>query len=570
MIKKYSLLLGVILVLVVVRFLWLGIFPPGLSNDETEYMLSAKSYALYDRDVSGYGFPLSLFKSETDGVIAPIPAILSAPFYLIFDLNIATARLPFVIISLLSAWVIYKLADVLFKNKQAALITVIVFLINPWAFYFSRNTADAPFALLFYLWGLYLLLSSTKHRFLTSFAMFAIGFFSYNGAKTLLLPVVFVALVYLRFAAKRITNWQAILYLLATIIFVGGFVLIANNIEGSVLSVRTKEVRVDNSDLAQSVDQLRRQSVTSPLTSLFVNKPMIAAKEMTAKYLSVFSLPTFFLSGDGRATYRFEDYGLFHLADLGFMVVGLMYLAKKHTRALILILGMIAVAPVASVLSSIELSVVNRSFMILPMIVLVIGQGVYFLFAKFGKSFLRLPALAVSLVLLTSFIYFLNFYLFRFPVTAQEDYWTSERVLVNYLNYETQGTVWVSTEPWNSVMRKIFYSSEVAQDELLKSTYPLNQKKDYIIGHTLITPKCPENIDSTKIYITGPRVECDLGEPSMVIEDHKDAGHAIKIYNSDFCDVPLEPYRRFNAVSDYYIEGMDKDTLCSRWFNSPN
>ncbi len=45
---------------VLIHFLWLDKFPVGMTNDELEYIVSSKSYALTGKDISGVGFPISI------------------------------------------------------------------------------------------------------------------------------------------------------------------------------------------------------------------------------------------------------------------------------------------------------------------------------------------------------------------------------------------------------------------------------------------------------------------------------------------------------------------------------
>lgn len=556
--RKYFPLLFLVLLLAVLRFIWLGTFPPGLSNDETEYMISAKTYADFGRDVSGYGLPLSLFKSETDGVIAPMPAVLSAPFYWFLPLNLKTARLPFLVVNLLTAWGVYKLSYFLFKNKTGSLLTVIIFLINPWAWYLSRNTADAPFALLFYLWGSYLLLKNKNHALLWPFALFVLGFFSYHGAKTLFLPLITALLFYRSIVIKSLPVKQAVIFLLTSIIFFGAFLIIAKNIPGSVLSIRGGDVILDNSELTRLVDETRRQTIASPFQYIFINKYVFLARELIQRYLSVFDPATLFLRGDIRATYRFGGYGLLHIIDIVFIFTGIAFIAKKNTKKLILLALVVLVAPVTTMLSGVETSIINRSFLLLPIFVIFIAQGIMYL-----KKYWLFVVPALSL----SFIYFLHFYFFTFPVTAQENYWVGDRVLVNYLSHQKKA-VWITNEPWNAMMRVMFYADELAQDEYLNKTYPLNQRTSYSFKNTTITTTCPESLEPETVYAIPTRINCHNDtKADMTISDAKDSGDLVRIINDNCGEIELEPYRRFNFLSDYSVERMDRQTLCSRWFS---
>ena len=138
-------------VLVFSRFLYLDRFPVGMTHDELEYILSAKTYFSSGVDLSNTPFPKSIFQTKTEGVISFLPAIFLSPYYGLVPLNQFTARLPYVIISLLTAITLYLITKKLFNNKYVALVTLLVYLINPWSFYLSRIASDTAFSLLFYL-----------------------------------------------------------------------------------------------------------------------------------------------------------------------------------------------------------------------------------------------------------------------------------------------------------------------------------------------------------------------------------------------------------------------------------
>lgn len=559
----------IIIALGLVRFLWLGQFPPGLSNDETEYILSAKTYAMFDRDVSGYGLPLSLFKSETDDVIAPVPSVASSVFFNFLPLNLTTARIPYVLVSSITAAGVFYLSLVLFKNQTLSLLTVIVFMSNPWAFYMSRNTADAPFALMFYVWGTALFIKNNGKRIFIPFLLFVLGFFSYHGAKTVFLPLVFVLAFYLWGVAKKISIVRAGIFVALASLFFVSFVAVSSRMPGSLLDVRSDDVLFDATSVSQMVDNTRTHSVVTPTQSIFINKYEVVARTLFERYLGIFNLETFFISGDPRSTYHFGGYGLFHIVDLVFLVIGVVAMVfKKHKGAVLLGL-ILLIAPASSVASSVDISVINRSFLVLPIVVVCVSWGIYFMAISINKRLKNITVIALAAIVFASYLSFLNFYFFSFPVTSQENYWVSERALVQFLSKEKAPSVWVSREPWNSTMRMIFYSNQKDQESYLSNVYPLNQKINYTINNTTITPKCPDRIDPGVVYAVSEKTNCDLGQPSMVIEDHKDAGHVIAIYNSESCS-NLTPYRRFHYLSDYKIESMDTKTLCERWFNSIN
>ena len=124
----FLLFLFLIIVFCGLRFLWLDRFPIGISHDEIEYILSSKTYFLKGVDLSGASFPISIFKTKTEGIISFLVPILLSPYYGPVNINQFTSRLPYVLLSLATIYILFLLVKKLF-NKQIALISVIVFLL---------------------------------------------------------------------------------------------------------------------------------------------------------------------------------------------------------------------------------------------------------------------------------------------------------------------------------------------------------------------------------------------------------------------------------------------------------
>src|SRR3990172_7963576 len=84
----FILLLGLLLLGTVTRFLWLDRFPVGISHDEAEVLLSAKTYWLFGTDISSTSFPKSIFTNLTSGGLSGLPSfLLTIGIYLLFKLK---------------------------------------------------------------------------------------------------------------------------------------------------------------------------------------------------------------------------------------------------------------------------------------------------------------------------------------------------------------------------------------------------------------------------------------------------------------------------------------------------
>lgn len=566
--NKLSLYLVSLIVIVAgLRFIWLDIFPVGMYHDEIEYLLSAKRYALFGSDLSGVPFPESVVKTDTDGTISPVPPILLSPIYLFLPLNQFTARLPYVIISLLTAWIMYLISQYLFKKKTLSLIVVLIFLINPWSFYLSRYAADTPFALLFYLAGIYTFLKYNKWGLIFSLSLFVLGFFSYHGAKPLLIPILIVLGLYKyqEFGKKK---WGYLgIFILGLAIILGLFGYFSLTLPNSGVSVRSEDIFfLDRTKIASQVDTARQQSIVHPLTNIFINYYTTSLNIFTEKYLTAFSPEVMFMTGDPRATYRFENHGLFYLSEILLMIFGLVGLYIYSKRIWLLVIGLILVAPITTAISSVETSVINRSFMLLPLTIMLISSGIYLLISSIRNA--KLKPIFVGGIIFIYLLHVINFgyfYFFKFPVTHQESFFLSEKIISKIINPETTLIFSKDNLARAAFLSYVFYSDNQIQKDTLKTSYPVS-KTDAIKYQGLTFQSDCEVATSSAVFIKSDS-NCQIqGQKNGAIIDQKDAGEVIKIYNSSLCKQGLlEGYKRFHYLEDYQINQMSEKLICQTW-----
>lgn len=572
--KPFEILLLVFIVFsILIRFVWLNRFPVGMYHDEVEYMLSAKSYALKGSDLSGYSFPLSLFETETDGRISAVPPILLSPLYLILPLNQLTARLPFIFLSLLTALALFFLTDTLFKNRTLNFITLLVFLLNPWSFYLSRYSGDSPFALFFYLLGIFLFVKYKGAKLGWSFLAFVLGFFSYHGAKIIFLPLIFLLLCFKSLGQPEgLSISSSVKVFFASVAFFGIFLTVSFLIPGSILNSRSDNFFFSNSsEISQIVDEQRRVSVESPFKSIFTNKYSVIGRIFSEKYLKAFSPDVLFLYGDERATYRFSEHGLFYLLDFVLLIFGGLGIYKFSQRIFFLLISLIAIAPLPTALSGVETSVIHRSFLVLPIFLIFIGYGFWYLHVLL-KPFLGkvMPALVLGVIFLFSACNFYYFYFFRYPVINQEAYFLSERLITKALNLTDSPEVVVAKGGLlgrAEFLEYVFYSDQNLQNQVLIKNFPANKTGQFQIRNILFLDSCPNRFDQSTVYFIHRDLStCNppLGQTGS-IPDQKDSGSVYRIFNSGICQSNNNLYKRFSNFTDFQIENMPQEQFCGSW-----
>lgn len=161
--KQTSVLLLILALAAFLRIYNLTVTPPGFHRDEALFGYEAYSIAQTGRDQHGRFLPLSF---EGFGVIDyPLVIYLRVPFIAIMGLDVFSVRFSLVFYSLITIFLIYKLAQKLFNDQATAFIAALVAAFSSWHFFMSRSGyAIAVIGLMFLLLGVYLMLYGRRRR----------------------------------------------------------------------------------------------------------------------------------------------------------------------------------------------------------------------------------------------------------------------------------------------------------------------------------------------------------------------------------------------------------------------
>jgi 4-amino-4-deoxy-L-arabinose transferase-like glycosyltransferase len=565
-----------LLFLAITHVIYLSVFPPGLSHDEIEYSLSAKTFSMRGVDLSGYGLPLAFFKTETEGNISILPVMLLSPFHLFLPLSQVTARLPYVLLNFATAVVLFYLVIQLFQNRKIAAIAAILFLINPWSFYLSHYSTESPFALFFYLAAILAFLRFRGRMLLIPLLLLICGFFSYHGAKLLFIPLVFVIVLYLLYQKSHkkqpFTKTHAGLVLAIGIGVFAAFYLIGSAIPESIITRRSEELLLLNPEkITKLVNDQRQATINSPLLPYFVNKYSITTTYLLEKYFGAFSPTVLFFHGDTRLIYQFFHHGLFYPIDFIFILLGIAVLSRVNKNASLFLGGLALIAPIPSMLNDVETSYVHRSFLLLPVLIIFAAGGLYAIYSWLSEKIRTIPAIALlSLCMLLFYSSFLVFYFYRYPVAHGEFYGINDRLLAKFVQDTRNDNMPIHTavvEPRHAYLSWLYYTNDT---QLLRAH--LDHVKDFNAGRYKLplftaTRDCPLINDKKTSYIIENTLTCfQTFIPTYTINNPKDAGTMYKIYNSKICQgANMVSWKRFHTSDDYNIESMPPQVFCSHW-----
>lgn len=554
--SDYPLFLFIFFALLI-RFLWLGTFPPGMAHDEFDMVLSSKAIAEIGKDLSGVPFPWFFIKTGMEAKQTNVIPFLLSPYFKFVELNLFTARLPFVLINLLLGWGLIKLIQLFVKDRLLTLIVLLVFLVNPWNFIFSRVTFAAPTALMFMVWGIYFLFKE-RQKIVLSLLAFILGSLSYMGS-LVLTPLIAVSLFVYKALLDKKHFKKYVFSLLFFVVFVSSYILASHSIDDGTIKKREDHISVLSINMMSGVvDVLRRKSIEFPGKNWLINKYTIFLSYQASYYINNFNVNTLFISGDPRVNYTFNRHGLLYLVGFFLIIIGLVTLTQKAKKLMIIISLIALIAPLGPTINPIVYSIVYRAFPLMLVFVVLISFGLWELYKGHFKFF----------VLFIYFAFFANFFVFYFfeqPVLLEENFDVPERIAVNVaLREKDRGRrVRVIVEiPYHFAKQVVFYDSKEGE-------YIIPVQDSYELDGIEIKSDC--DFGSGDVVIVDQTLGCkEPQEKHLVIQQQKDAGYVYRIYGSEICEgVSLDSYKRFHKMSDYKIEDLDNKTFCNRWIFEP-
>lgn len=423
------------LILLVIVFIF-GIFlrvykfnkvPSSLNWDEVAIGWNAA--AIWEAKIDQYGkrWPLS-FKSYGD-FKSPLLIYTTAIFVGIFGINDWTIRLPVLIISILSLFVFFliaqKIAKLLEFNSKSTeiflLINTLLLAISPWHIRFSRAAFEANFALFFILLGIYFLLSSLKNFYLIilSSISFIFSLYSYHSPKIFVpLFIISFLVIYRNKIIEKIKNHKIFSIITIIISLLSLYFLIKDTILGSAGERSGTLIFFENNKLIPLNFNLLKQILNN-----------------FWQHIS----PNFYIFGsDDNFRNNLKNIGLMPFIQYIYFLLGIITLffkknkiSSNHTNILLLSWFFIGLLPgILSKPDSVPHTI--RTLNALPAIILISSIG-FINFVSYlknkkldifeNKINIYIPTLIlIGFIFVQSQIFFYKEYFVNFPVYSAEDW----------------------------------------------------------------------------------------------------------------------------------------------------
>jgi len=375
--KALILLFFIVLFAAFLRFYALDKIPGSLNIDEAAVGYTSFSLLHTGMDEHGVSLPLTL-QSFGDWKLPGYSYVGILPVAM-FGLNEFSTRLPSATAGVIAVLLSFYISLKLFKRKDLALITALLFALSPWSIYFSRAAYEVNLATTFFLIGFSAFLKYFEESrwkllwLILSSVFFGITVFTYNSF-IIFTPLFVVGIAYL-YRDRIKLNFK----LLIPVIILTAMVAVSfySSIFTSTNKTSTLLVFNDQNTVYNRVDIFRTDKASNnPIEKIIYNKFTGGVYQFGQNYLSAFSPSFLFDKGGDKLVDNLGYFGNLYLIDILFIAVGFAGLLLQREKSLKLILLWLALAPIPAALTKSPQSS-TRLFLLMPVLVIVSAYGIW-------------------------------------------------------------------------------------------------------------------------------------------------------------------------------------------------
>ncbi len=407
--KPKSVLLLIIILAAVLRFLYLGTVPTGITHDEMGYIYNAYSIAKTGRNVFGELLPVFTWMTRGGFPFMPVPIYSMVPLFWVLPLTPTVARLLPAILGTFDVVLLFFIIQLLFKNRALALLSAFFLAISPWHLHFARSAYDANYALFYFLLAIVSFLFALRKNWMPWIAILAFiaGIFSYRGMSILVFPVALALYWYAR-STRSINPRQSVAYWAGITVC---FILLILPIVRYPQAYTAEGMQLfQNPKMQEDLDTTIRQA-QGPLSirRFFANKPTYIINKFRENYLKIYSPEFLFLYTEPSAIYSIWSRGRIYFIDVFFIMLGIVFLHKLNKKSSWVWYSLILIGGLPGGIGGQPYS--SRSFLLSSIFPVLSAAGVLQLVTLSRKKILRVAAIILVSIL---YIYALGSYLYDY------------------------------------------------------------------------------------------------------------------------------------------------------------
>lgn len=569
-IKGAVLLLPIITLSLVLRLFWLDRIPSGISDDELDYVFTAKSIFLSGHDVTNTWHPLSLRTPPLEVPKAELPYAVIAPIIGPMPFSLFWARFPFVLVGVILVVITSVLAKTLISPK-AGYVAGIIAAINPWYIYFARTAFDAPMAVTWMYIGAYILFWQTGWRVLFSFIFFFLGFYSYIGLKVVFLPFIIILTIGAYVLKKTSKNLAPLIAVL--LLSVGLFSYFLTTAGSGKISGRFSELSTPNNvTIVEAVNTKRRLTIDNNFVHIASNKLTEYLHNRLEVYFNFFSPQYLFLHGDRRSSFSLWEHGVLYPIDALFLFLGIVTLFATRKKVFVVLMLLLLVAPLPSLVSNQGSTYSIRASLAFPIFVIITAAGITYAVQTL-KRWKYIGAAVLLIVYMLSTANFLYLYFYRNPVYNSEGFAVSQRIVSRYIDIALRHNqrIYILTDGTATLLRQyVFFYNLLNKNTMTSVARVLSRSalayENIILGDCSIL----SSISNNDVIISGSSGYCgETKRNHVTIAQLADGGEIYQIYNDTVCSkYPLSTYPQIANIHDLLIEQMSDKKFCQTYITN--
>ena len=311
---------SILLIGIFFRIYKLNSLPSSLNWDEISHGYNAYSLFKTGKDQWGASWPIFNFRAYGD-YPTTLNMYLTIPFIAIFGLNEWTTRAPSAIAGIIFVILSYQLGILIFKDKNKALLLMLLVAISPWTLFPSRAVFQSTIASVVMLSGIILIM---KKFSIWGFILLAISMFAYHNTRIIALPIGLSAIFV--YGYKNNPKKIFVYTLIFLIITIPSIV----NLLSPDSRARSQWVGILSPVAINEINESRRLYTGPPqLNRVINNKLTYFVPKFFKNYLNLFNPIPLFFTGSGQYQFNVANHGLLFSLCLPFFYLGLIKFFKN-------------------------------------------------------------------------------------------------------------------------------------------------------------------------------------------------------------------------------------------------
>lgn len=426
--SKFTILVSIFVLAVVLRFYKIDVNPPGLYWDEAVFGYDAYSVLQTGKDHHGHSFPL-FFESFGDWKL-PGYHYLLIPSINILGLNELAVRFPSAFLGTLTVVVFFFLVKKITANFNLAIFTAFFLAISPWHIQFSRGGFESTAGLFFVMSGvLFFILALEKKKiyfWLLSFVLLVFSMYTYHAYR-LFTPLLFLILLFL-YRKQIKLNKLVIPSIISAVIFLP-LIIFTFSSQGKTRAVSQSAFNDKDAEIIRvDYDQKSKRPLRF-LSKYIFERPIYYSYIASKGYLDHFSPIFLFLRGDQTGRHSQVDLGQIYAFEAILILFGVLTIKKINLQAMKLFIAWIIIAPIPAAIVT-PTPHAYRTLQMAPALAFFSGLGAYYVF--FEKRYILLK-LAIALIIIYSFLTYLHLLFIHYPKKFSADWQDGYREMVHQI-----------------------------------------------------------------------------------------------------------------------------------------